>query len=283
MASGRISDGTQPARLRPSEKRWKGPMTRRFEGKTVFVTGAASGIGQETSLAFAEAGAVVIGVDRSAEGLEKTAGILSEAGAHFESITADVSDEASVNAAIGQARAVAGRIDCAFNNAGISQSSALAADLSHEEWERVLRINVTGVWLCMRAEIKLMQAQGGGSIVNTASFLSMHSMAMQTAYVASKYAVLGLTRNAAIEYATHGVRINAVAPGGIPTGMMAQSLSNLASAEQDAARKAIADMHPMKRLGKPREISQAVMFLSSDEAAFITGACLSVDGGWAAL
>lgn len=258
-------------------------MSKRFEGKTVLITGAGSGIGQETSLAFAEAGAVVIGVDRSAEGPEKTAAILGESGGRFESITADVADEASVNAAIGRARAVAGRIDCAFNNAGIPQSSALAADLSYEEWERVLRINVTGVWLCMRAEIKLMQVQGSGSIVNTASFLSMHSMPMQTAYVASKHAVLGLTRNAAIEYATHGVRINAVAPGGIPTGMMAQSLSNLPSVGQDAARKAIADLHPMKRLGKPREISQAVLFLSSDEAAFITGACLSVDGGWAAL
>jgi NAD(P)-dependent dehydrogenase (short-subunit alcohol dehydrogenase family) len=258
-------------------------MASRFDGKTVLITGAGSGIGQESARAFAEAGAVVIGVDRSAEGLEKTAAAIKEIGARFEGITADVADERSVEAAIGQARNVTGRIDCAFNNAGITQSSTLTADLTFDEWDRVLRINVTGVWLCMRAEIKLMLAQGGGSIINTASFLSQHSMALQTAYVASKAALVGLTRNAAIEYAEQGIRINAVAPGGIPTGMMSESLSGLQEQERDAARKAIADMHPMKRLGKPREIAQAVMFLASDEAEFVTGACLPVDGGWAAL
>lgn len=258
-------------------------MGTRFRGKTAFVTGAGSGIGQATSLAFAQEGARVIGVDLSAEGLERTRSLLAEGGADFETIVADVSDERSVEEAVARAAAVTGRIDCAFNNAGITQSSTLAADISFEEWDRVLRINVTGVWLCMRAEIKLMQAQGGGSIVNTASFLSVHSMALQTAYVASKHALLGLTRNAAIEYAAEGPRINAVAPGGIPTGMMAQSLSALDISQQEAARQAIADMHPMKRLGKVEEIAQAVLFLSSDDAAFITGACLPVDGGWAAL
>lgn len=258
-------------------------MGKRFDGKTVLITGAGSGIGQATSLAFAEEGARVIGVDLSSDGLERTRGLLAESGAGFDAIVADVADEASVDDAIARAAAVTGRIDCAFNNAGVTQSSTLAADLTLEEWDRVLRINVTGVWLCMRAEIKLMRAQGGGSIVNTASFLSVHSMAMQTAYVASKHALLGLTRNAAIEYAAEGPRINAVAPGGVPTGMMAQSLSSLEASQQEAARQAIADMHPMKRLGKVHEIAQAVLFLSSSEAAFITGACLPVDGGWAAL
>lgn len=258
-------------------------MTRRFEGKSVLITGAGSGIGQETSLTFAEAGAVVIGLDRSEDGLAATSALIASTGARFEALVADVGDEASVAAAFEQAATMTGRIDCAFNNAGITQSSTLAADIGHEEWERVMRINVTGVWLCMRAEIGLMLKQGGGSIVNTASFLSLHSMAMQTAYVASKHAVLGLTRNAAIEYAASDIRINAVAPGGIPTGMMAQSLADVDEAGREAARKAIGDMHPMKRLGTPREIAQAVLFLSSAEAAFVTGACLSVDGGWAAL
>lgn len=259
-------------------------MAARFDGKTVLITGAGSGIGQESALAFAQAGATVIGIDLSPDGLGKTAALLQAIGARFEGLTADVADEASVSAAMEKAKSVTDRIDCAFNNAGITQSSTLTADLSFKEWDRVLRINVTGVWLCMRAEIKLMQAQGGGSIVNTASFLSHHSMALQTAYVASKAALVGLTKNAAIEYATDGIRINAVAPGGIPTGMMAQSLSGLEQQQQqDAARQAIADMHPMKRLGKPREIAQAVMFLSSDEAEFVTGVCLPVDGGWAAL
>lgn len=258
-------------------------MAVRFDGKTVLITGAGSGIGQESALAFAEVGAAVIGIDRSLDGLKKTAEMLRKLNARFEGITADVSDENSVSAAMEKAKAVTGRIDCAFNNAGITQSSTLMADLTFEEWDRVIRVNVTGVWLCMRAEIKLMQAQGGGSIVNTASFLSHHSMPMQTAYAASKAALVGLTKNAAIEYATDGIRINAVAPGGIPTGMMAQSLSGLERTQEDAARQAIADMHPMKRLGKPREIAQAVMFLSSDEAAFVTGICLPVDGGWSAL
>lgn len=258
-------------------------MTKRFEGKTAFVTGAGSGIGQATSIAFAQEGARVIGVDLSPDGLAKTKDLLAENGNGFDPIVADVADEKSIGEAIAQAVAVAGRLDCAFNNAGITQSSSLTADLTFEEWDRVLRINVTGVWLCMRAEIKLMRAQGGGSIVNTASFLSVHSMAMQTAYVASKYALLGLTRNAAIEYASEGVRINAVGPGGIPTGMMAQSLSGLDAEQQDGARQAIAEMHPMKRLGKANEIAKAVLFLSSSDAEFITGACLPVDGGWAAL
>lgn len=258
-------------------------MTGRFEEMTVLITGAGSGIGQETSLAFAETGAVVIGVDRSEDGLGATAALIASTGARFEALVADVGDEGSVAVAFEQAATITGRIDCAFNNAGIMQSSTLAADIGHEEWERVMRINVTGVWLCMRAEIGLMLRQGGGSIVNTASFLSLHSMAMQTAYVASKHAVLGLTRNAAIEYAASDIRINAVAPGGIPTGMMAQSLADVDEAGREAARKAIGDMHPMKRLGTPREIAQAVLFLSSADAAFVTGACLSVDGGWAAL
>ncbi|VVO58519.1 2,5-dichloro-2,5-cyclohexadiene-1,4-diol dehydrogenase [Pseudomonas fluorescens] len=259
-------------------------MNSRFDGKTVLITGAGSGIGQDTSLAFAQAGATVIGIDRSQDGLAQTAENLSKNGARFEALVADVSSEASIGKAIEQARRVTGQIDCAFNNAGITQSSTLTADLSFEEWQRVLAVNVTGVWLCMRAEIKVMQEQGrGGSIVNTASFLSMHSMAMQTAYVASKYAVLGITRNAAIEYAEGRIRVNAVAPGGIPTGMMAQSLAGVEESAQAAARKMIADLHPMKRLGTPREIAQAVMFLSSEAAGFITGSCLSVDGGWAAL
>ena len=258
-------------------------MPRNFDGKTVLVTGAGSGIGQEAVLAFAEAGGRVIGVDQSKAGLAATRSRLGDLGADFTALVADVGDELSVVAMMDQAAAVSGRIDCAFNNAGITQSSTLTADITLDEWDRVLRVNVTGVWLCMRAEIRLMLAQGGGSIVNTASFLAMHSMEMQSAYVASKHAVLGLTKNAAIEYAASRIRINAVAPGGIPTGMMAQSLSGLQQAEQDAARQAIASMHPMKRLGTPREIAQAVRFLCSDEAEFITGACLSVDGGWAAM
>ena len=258
-------------------------MSQRFKEKTILITGAGSGIGQAASTAFAEEGAVVIGVDRSKEGLAATQKLVEATGVRFAGITADVSSVDSVDDAFEKAAGVTGQIDCAFNNAGITQSSTLAADITPTEWDDVMRINVTGVWLCMRRELQLMQKQGHGAIVNTASFLSTHSMEMQTAYVASKHALLGMTKNTAIEYAAKSIRVNAVAPGGIPTGMMAASLSGLERDAQDAARKAIGDMHPMKRLGTPQEIAQAVLFLCSEQAGFITGACLSVDGGWAAL
>lgn len=256
----------------------------RFEGKTVMITGAGSGIGQEAVVAFVAEGAFVVGVDLSEDGLAATGTLLGERGASYRSIVADVADERSITKAVQQAHAISGRLDIAFNNAGITQSSSLAADIPVEEFERVLRINVTGVWLCMRAQIRLMlQQESGGSIVNTASFLSVHSMAMQTAYVASKAALLGMSRNAAIEYADQRIRINCVAPGGTPTGMMKQSLSGLDAAAEAAAKQAIADMHPMKRLASTRDIANAVMFLSSPEASFVTGTLLPVDGGWSAL
>lgn len=256
----------------------------RFDGKTVMITGAGSGIGQETTVAFIAEGATVVGIDLSEDGLAATGGLLGEGEHRFHSIVADVANETSVTSAVNQAHAINGRLDVAFNNAGITQSSSLAADIPVDEFVRVLRINVTGVWLCMRAQIRLMlQQKFGGSIVNTASFLSVHSMAMQTGYVASKAAVLAMSKNAAIEYAEQNIRINCVAPGGTPTGMMKQSLSGLDAKAAAAARQAIADMHPMKRLATTRDIANAVMFLSSPEAAFVTGTFLPVDGGWSAL
>lgn len=256
----------------------------RFDGKTVMITGAGSGIGQETAVSFIGEGATVVGIDLSEGGLSATRGLLSDVEHRFHAIVADVSDENSITAAVRQAHAINGRLDIAFNNAGITQSSSLAADIPVDEFDRVLRINVMGVWLCMREQIRLMLKQDfGGSIVNTASFLSVHSMAMQTAYVASKAAVLGMSKNAAIEYAEHNIRINCVAPGGTPTGMMKQSLSGLDSEAEAAARQAIADMHPMKRLATTHDIANAVMFLSSPEAGFVTGVFLPVDGGWSAL
>ncbi len=255
----------------------------RFENKTIVITGAGSGIGQETAVAFARKGAVIAGVDLSADGLAATADLIGSDGPGFHAITADVSDEASITGAVEQANSITGRLDFAFNNAGITQSSTLAADIPVGEFERVLRVNVMGVWLSMRAQIRFMLEQGGGSIVNTASFLSVHSMPMQTAYVASKAAVLGMSKNAAVEYAEQGVRINCVAPGGTPTGMMAQSLSGFDAEGQKAARQAIADMHPMKRLATTRDIANAVMFLCSSDADFVTGIFLPVDGGWSAV
>ena len=171
----------------------------RFTDKTILITGAGSGIGRETAHQFANEGALVIGLDLNQSGLEGTKKIISKTGGKFESISADVSCEDSVSAAFKQALEVSPRIDAAFNNAGITQSATLAGDIDFDEWSRVLSVNVTGVWLCMREELRAMQASGGGSIVNTGSFLSMHSMIQQSAYTASKHAVLGLTKNAAID------------------------------------------------------------------------------------
>ncbi|ALG62366.1 MULTISPECIES: SDR family NAD(P)-dependent oxidoreductase [Citromicrobium] len=256
----------------------------RFDGKTVMITGAGSGIGQEAAAAFIAEGATVAGIDLSEGGLTSTGNMLGDGERRFHPIVADVGDENSVRSAVKEAHSINGRLDIAFNNAGITQSSSLAADIPVDEFERVLRINVMGVWLCMREQIQLMlQQDSGGAIVNTASFLSVHSMAQQTAYVASKAAVLGMSKNAAIEYAEQNIRINCVAPGGTPTGMMKQSLSGLDADAEVAARQAIANMHPMKRLASTRDIANAVMFLSSPEAAFVTGIFLPVDGGWSAL
>lgn len=254
----------------------------RFKNKSVLITGAGSGIGQEAARQFALEGALVIGIDRSLDGLNRTADQILSDGGRFEMIAADISEEKAVADAFRHALTLSPRIDCAFNNAGVTQSAAVTADITLAEWEKLFSVNVTGLWLCMREEIRHMAACGAGVIVNTASFLSMRGMMHQSAYTASKHAVLGLTRNAALEYAAAGIRINAVAPGGVPTGMMAESLSALAEADRAAARQGIAELHPMKRLGTPMEIARSVMFLCSDDAAFITGTCLSVDGGWSA-
>lgn len=163
------------------------------------------------------------------------------------------------------------------------RSGGLTADISFEEWNLIPQVNVTGTWLCMREELKHMLSRGSGTIVNTASFAGLHTIATQTAYVASKHAVIGLTKNAAIEYAAHGIRINAVAPGGIATPMLERNLGGLDGAQRAAALEAISNYHPMKRLGEAVEIADAMLFLCSDQASFITGACLSVDGGWAAI
>ena len=255
----------------------------RFTDKVVLVTGAASGIGREACLAFAEEGASVVAIDRSDEGLQQTARQISELGGQVETLQCDLTDEAAVKTAFDKAIHRFGKIDCAFNNAGVAQSASLTDELSLTEWERILRTNVTAVWLCMREELRRMVAQGSGAIVNTASMMSFHCLPRLTAYTTSKHAIMGLTKSAALEYAQSGVRVNAVAPGGVPTGMMSATLSDLAADQRDAAMAGLADSHPMKRLGTPREVANAVLFLCSDQASFTTGSCLGVDGGWSSI
>jgi NAD(P)-dependent dehydrogenase (short-subunit alcohol dehydrogenase family) len=256
---------------------------QRLSGRTALVTGAGSGIGRATSVAFAREGATVVAVDVSGDGLQGTRDLIEQQGGRMHGLSFDVTDEKAVAQGFEKAVSLAGGIDFAFNNAGITHAAAKTHEIALADWERVLRVNVIGVWLCMREELRRMQEVGAGVIVNTASFGSTHTLATLSAYTASKHAVLGLTKNAAVEYATLGIRINCIAPGGIPTGMMAQTMAGMTDAERDTAKAGIADLHPMKRLGEASEIADAVLFLCSKEASFITGACLPVDGGWGAI
>lgn len=255
---------------------------KRFIGKSVWVTGAGGGIGRNSALAFAREGAAVAVLDRDESGLAETVHLIEKADGRCLRICADVSDAQQVAGAFETAIKAFGGIDFAFNNAGISQRAAATIDVGLQEWESVLRVNVTGVWLCMREQIRHMVERGAGVIVNTASFAGLRTLPMNSAYVTSKHAVVGLTKNAAVEYAAHGIRINAVAPGGIATPMMDKSLLGLDAAQRSAALEHIASLHPMKRLGTPQDIADVVLFLCTDQASFITGACLPVDGGWAA-
>lgn len=255
-------------------------MTEDFNGKSAWVTGAGGGIGRECAFAFARRGAVVAVVDRNRTSATETLELIQKNGGRGLSICADVTDENSVAEAFNEAVKSFGRLDFAVNNAGISQSTTLTADISRHEWNRIMQVNVTGVWLCMRMELRHMSALGTGSIVNMASIAGLRSLPMQSAYVASKHAVVGLTKNAAVEYAAKGLRINAVVPGAIPTSMMEATLTGLDSTQRAAALEGIANLHPMRRIGTTREIANGVIFLCSDQATFITGICLPVDGGW---
>jgi NAD(P)-dependent dehydrogenase (short-subunit alcohol dehydrogenase family) len=257
--------------------------SQRFVGKTIVITGAGSGIGQATSVAFADEGAQVVAIDLSAAGLDKTLGLISDRGGKAHALTLDVSDGAAVADAFSQIDARFGQIDLAFNNAGITQRECLTHETTLEEFQKLFRVNVDGVFLCLREELRRMKELGCGVIVNTASFCSQHTIPNLTTYTATKHAVLGITKNVAVEYGQFGIRVNCIAPGAIPTGMMAGTLSHLTPEQQDEAKAAMAQMHPLKRIGSTNEIADAVMFLCSEQAAFISGACLPVDGAWGAI
>ena len=241
-------------------------------GKVAFVTGAASGIGRATALLFAARGYGVALVDRAESGLGETGTLIRDAGGDSASFLCDVADDASVKAAVEGAAARFGRIDAAFNAAGIDgETGKFTADCSLENWHRIMGINLTGVFHCLRHQIPQMLAQGSGSIVNCASTAGIRGAATCGAYSASKHGVVGLTKAAALEYAGQGLRINAVCPGMIRTPMT-----------QNGPMKELIDQlvvtTPLGRLGEPQEIGAAVLWLSGDDASFVHGQAIVVDG-----
>ena len=255
-------------------------MTGMLEGKCALVTGGASGIGRATALAMAREGARVAVADRAEESAANTVAEINAAGGQAIAIACDVSDEAQVAAMVARTIAAFGRLDCAFNNAGISGRHVGSAgqrlhEMSAESWAGMLDVNLTGVFLCMKHEVAHMLAQGGGAIVNTASILGIVGTTVAASYVAAKHGVVGLTRAAATDYGTDGIRVNAVCPGYIETPMTTQTVR-----ERGAALMAKV---PMNRLGQPEEIAEAVVWLCSDRARFVTGTAQVVDGGYTAI
>ncbi len=250
-----------------------------MEKKVVLVTGGGSGIGRAAALAFAGAGAkVVISGRRETEGNE-TIAVLKKAGGQGRFVRADVSNEAEVERLVAETLAAYGRIDAAFNNAGIEgEVGKQTHEQSVENYQAVMNTNVLGVLLTMKHEIAAMLKSGGGAIVNNASVGGLIGFPGVSVYVASKHAVLGLTRTAALEYGKQGIRINAVAPGGIETPM----LNRFTGGPGTDFFNRLAGMHPIGRLGHPEEIAEAVLWLCSEKASFVTGACLAADGGWTA-
>jgi len=253
-------------------------MSRPFEGKVALVTGASSGIGRACALAFAREGAQVVIGDVSVDGGKETAHLITEAKGEAIFFKSDVSKRANVEALIQTAVRTYGRLDYACNNAGIEGTQALTADYPEEVWNRVLSTNLTGVWLCMKYEIPQMLKQGGGVIVNMSSILGTVGFANASAYVAAKHGLIGLTKTAAIEYATQGIRVNAVCPAFIYTPMLERG----GMQEGSELYTAIASLHPVKRMGKPEEVAEAVTWLCSDAASFVTGHAMLVDGGYIA-
>ena len=244
---------------------------KEFSGRVAIVTGGSGGIGRAAALAFARKGAKVAVADILIEAGEETVQMIKNDGAEAIFVKTDVSNPAEVKALVDKAVKTYGSLDYAHNNAGIDGAQALTADYPEEMWNRVLSINLTGVWLCMKHEIPQMLKQGKGAIVNTASVGGFTALSKIAAYTAAKFGVIGITKTAALEYATQGIRVNAVCPGIISTPMT----ENL----DQEKKSSLLDMIPMERFGKPEDVAWAVLFLASEDASYITGETIVVSGG----
>jgi len=255
-------------------------MPGQFNTKVAVVTGAASGIGRATALAFAREGATVVVSDVAAQGGEETVRLIKQAGGEATFVTCDVSQAEEVKALVTKAVDTYGRLDYDINIAGIEGTQATTADYPEDVWSKVIGINLTGPYLCMKYAIAQMLTQGAGVIVNMASILGVVGFATAGAYTAAKHGLVGLTKVAALEYATQGIRVNAVCPGFIETPMVMER--GLAAGSHPEVYQQIAALHPMKRLGKPEEIAAGVVWLCSEAASFVTGQTLIVDGGYTA-
>ena len=252
---------------------------QRFSGKVALVTGAASGIGRACAQLFAKEGASVVVSDVTLEGGQQTVRLIEEDGGEASFVETDVSKAAQVEALVGRAVEAYGRLDYAFNNAGVEGRMATnTADYPEEEWDRVIAINLKGVWLCMKNEIPQMLSQGAGSIVNNSSVEGLVGLEGTSAYAASKHGVVGLTKTAALEYAQSGIRVNAVCPGLIRTPMVERYTKG--DAETEAQWAAI--FEPVGRMGSSEEVAEAVVWLCSEAASFVTGHAMAVDGGFLA-
>jgi len=249
-------------------------MTDSAQDKVALVTGGSSGIGRATALAFAREGAKVAVADLNIVGGEETVSLIKSVGGEACFIEANMAEAASVEAMVKKAVETYGRLDCAHNNAGVEGALIRTAEYEEDQWDQVIRINLTGVWLCLKYEIPQMLQQGSGAIVNTASGAGLIGVKRMPAYVASKHGVVGLTKTAALEYAKSGIRVNAVCPGVIKTPMV----ERVTGGRPDILDKMIA-AEPIGRSGQPEEIAEAVVWLCSDAASFVTGHAMAVDGG----
>jgi NAD(P)-dependent dehydrogenase (short-subunit alcohol dehydrogenase family) len=252
-------------------------MAGQLQNKVILVTGGGSGIGRATSLLLAKQGAKVMIADYAPESAERTVKAIKESGGDASCMAADISIATQVEALIQQTVTTYGRLDGAFNNAGIEGKMSDTVDYPEDVFDRIMAINLKGVWLCMKHEIPQMLKTGGGAIVNTASGAGLVGVPMLSAYNASKHGVVGLTKTAALEFAQKNIRVNCVCPGLINTPMVARMIDSGGMNEQEFLAA-----EPVRRMGRPEEIGEGVVWLLSDAASFVTGHSMSIDGGYVA-